>query len=73
MIRTWALAKSIKRGKLDKGNVIHRHAVRYSRGKEGPGQKVEDGKEGKHRDERLMSAGGGDVLVDVRSAPRRVG
>ena len=60
-------------GQTDEVHRNHRHAVRYSRGKEGPGQKVEDGKEGKHRDERLMSAGGGDVLVEVRSAPRRLG
>ena len=57
---------------MDEGNGIHRHAMRDSRVREGPWEKVEDGKRGKGRDERWKPPGGGDVQVDGRSAPRRV-
>ena len=56
---------------MDKGNVSHRHAARDSRGREGPGQQVEDGNGGKHMYDRWKPAGGGIVQVDECSTPGR--
>ena len=44
-----------------------------SRGQEGPGNQVEGGEVGNSRDKRWRLAGGGDLQVDIRSAPRIVG
>ena len=61
------------RGRTDEGHGIHRHMARESRVREGPGEKVEEGKRSKRRDNRWRPAGEGKVQVDGRSAPGRVG
>ena len=48
-------------------------AARDSRGREGPGKQIDDGKGGKCRDERWRPAGVVNVQVDVCSASGRVG
>ena len=60
-------------GKWTKGNGNHSHVKRDSRGRERPGQQVEDCKGGKHMDERWKPAGGVDVQVDGHSAPGQGG
>ena len=57
----------------EEGNRSHRHVARDSKSQERPGQKAEDGKGGKHRDEQWRPSGKGDVQVDRRSALGRVG
>ena len=66
-------SRAAKRGRTDKGNGRHWHVEWESRGQEGPRQKVEDSKGGKHRDKRWRLAGEGNVHVDGLSDTGRVG
>ena len=58
---------------MNKGHDSNRHAAWEYRIREGPGQKVEDNKEGKTRDKQWRPEGGGKIQADGRSATRIFG
>ena len=53
-----------KGGRMDKLHSNHRHTTRQSKGRQGPGQRVEYNNVIKHRDEQWNPAGVGNIQVE---------